>query len=403
MNNKYYNKYLKYYNKYKNLQKQLGGNIEYTDIDDFELKYITVSNLSELIKISKFNRVNFIKNNSETVIDKSKVIFYFGHFDDDLSNYRRILRFFNGHIVYFYDYQNTWYENLLEPFKQYIINNFSDIDNYIFMGPSMGGYASLYMSVQFPEKKCICIALGAQTFQLDKKIYLHDNLDYLIPDRGYNTSIKIPFIHQTNIKKDIADLLKENPDTNTKIYLINSKFECHPDCFDSVIYHEQFIFLDNLHAGAIINFDNVKLILYNSNDHAIGSNINLKDIFSFVSNLDNFNILYENQIEGVNLLKNNINPFVKTVPSTPASVPASITPSTFSRNLISALDSSSPTLPIMTERKRTVSFSDGAVEYPKPTTAENSGAAASGIDGELLYKTDTILETIPKAFASPKK
>ena len=169
----YYKKYLKYKNRYIKL-KQFGGDIETGKFRNLKFKQRPISEVAE---------------------DESKVLFYFGHYgDDNFVNCSRLSNNFTGHFVYFIDDTNRWYQDMFDNIKQFIDDNYSAIDKYIFMGASMGGYASMYMSTIYPTKS-VSIAVGPQTMNLNNKITLHENLEWYDEDQIDGPSIQK--IHQS--------------------------------------------------------------------------------------------------------------------------------------------------------------------------------------------------------------
>ena len=88
------------------------------------------------------------------------------------------------------------------------------IDKLVFFGSSMGGYASLYMSLFFPEKKCICVSYVPQVTNIE--------LNNISVDKTWYKNAKY---YQGTMTKNIRDLLKSVP-YNTKIYVSVCKNDC---------------------------------------------------------------------------------------------------------------------------------------------------------------------------------
>lgn len=280
------------------------------------LKYKTkFVKLKEKVTTQKYKNVTFYERNKELIEEdkRKKVLFYFGHFGDNkMVNYKLLNKNFDGCLVYFIDEENKWYNNKFVNIKEYIDLNYRDIDHYIFMGYSMGGYAAINLALHYPGKS-ICIALSPQTINLSKKILLSNNLDWYDEDKG--TTFKKPLIENPPIETDITDLLNDErlvdgEGKRTNIYIINSKYEC--DSYISVItkniIQQDSVYLDNLHAGILLNYSNVKLILFNDNNHSVASSIDLNKLNKFIN--DSHLELYDIE-KGSQLLLAQLEKFVR--------------------------------------------------------------------------------------------
>ena len=168
-----------------------------------------------------------------------------------------------------------------------VINKYAKKYNkYAFYGMSMGGYASIITSLYFPDKLCICIPSSPQTGNFS-------SMRNLIIDTRSETDPKVNPLQLITI--NIPKLLQEKAGYTTKIYSLVGKSECED---------LQYIHLDQFHIGMIINYPNVSSIIYNVSSHSLGKYLNVASIVETISL--NFDLLFNNQIEGNRLLFNNI-------------------------------------------------------------------------------------------------
>ena len=169
------------------------------------------------------------------------------------------------------------------------------------------------MSTIYPTKS-VSIAVGPQTMNLNNKITLHENLEWYDEDKMMR---KHPSIQNPPINTDIKNLI-DSLDTKPNMYIINSKFECEPYLsLSNQINYNTDIYLDNLHAGSLLHFNNVKLILYNNNKHSLASEIDLKHLFKSID--EQYLKLFDIN-QGVDMLKNNLIDYIATRVGTPATL-----------------------------------------------------------------------------------
>lgn len=319
----YSKKYLLYKKKYIELkQSQNGGNIIYEktyvdtlhDNDITRKLYIQEYTKSEIIDTNNKNINNVLNTNNNidvlirnindpSITIKNQVLFVFDGWGGRFSNLYNITKNYNGMIIFFSDKYNEWYSGLLGAFLEVIKEFALNIDNYIFLGLSMGGYAALHASVYFPFKRSICIAIGPQTVDFNKYKKLAFKEDVL-----YNEGKKVgeqPIIIPTvDIYKSIPQVFNEHEGYNTKIYNLLGKSECN----DYTSYNTPMHF-DAMHIGAIMEYPNVKAVIFNAATHRLLEKFNLKNILSIIEN--KFDILFFNQNEGLQILVNEISYFTK--------------------------------------------------------------------------------------------
>lgn len=232
--------------------------------------------------------------------NKTQALIVFGGYAEKHNSLQVILNNYNGYVIYFRDKYNEWYSRSISAFISFIQEYAGRIDNYIFYGRSMGGYAALHASVYFPEKNCICVAIVPQTINHKKyrnKIAIKSNADLGMRNKHGDP----PLIQSANkIYKDIPTILTERTGYNTKIYIMIGKSEC-----DDYGANNQHLNLDMLHVGAVINYDNVSSIIYNVASHRLSERINFGELLNVISS--NFTTLYRSQELGNNVLSEKIN------------------------------------------------------------------------------------------------
>jgi hypothetical protein len=227
----------------------------------------------------------------EATDDNEFVLIYFGFRDDlNFNLFFNLNRNHSGMILYFIDRDTRWYDDKMG-FYINIINKYAESkDNYVFYGMSMGGYASIIASLYFPTKKCVVISSTPQTFNFKTM----QNLIIDCPRQLVADTI----VHKLDlITINIPKLLQEKAGYTTKIYTFVGKSECK-----DIRRH-----LDLFHIGMIMNFPNVSSIVYDIASHKLGEYLNVANIISTISSKKNFDVLFENQINGNKLLFNNIN------------------------------------------------------------------------------------------------
>jgi hypothetical protein len=150
----------------------------------------------------------------------------------------------------------------------------------------MGGYASIYMSLCFPDKKCVCIAISPQILSASK-------MQNIIIQHDDSPKNKIDPVN--NVHTNLLTKLKEKKYT-TKIYCLIGKNEC-TDTGD--------FFMDQFHIGLIADYDNVNIIITKYSTHSIGTKMHLYPFFTLINN-NIFDILFNDQEAGNKLLLDNI-------------------------------------------------------------------------------------------------
>jgi len=239
-----------------------------------------------------------IRNINDPVwTQKDQALIVFGGWGDRHNNLYTILKNYKGYVIYFSDKYNEWYAPMISAYISFIRDFAISINNYVFLGWSMGGYGSLHASVYFPTKQCICISLVPQTIthKKYKNIIIKENADTESVIDGPRPMIQS--IRQ--MYKDIPTILTEKSGYTTKIYTLIGKSEC-----DDFQQHHTPLYLDALHIGVIINYPNVSTIIYNIASHRLLERLNLIDILNIVS--ANFDLLFSNQNEGNKLLSREI-------------------------------------------------------------------------------------------------
>ena len=271
---------------------------------DYYFKYIN-GNLIKIQLIDYYNKFLYL-NKSETKYeiykgldclfcqptnnDNKKVLICFGFWgDDSFSMFNTISKYYDGLILYFIDTSNQWYSDKFNFYIQ-LINEYANMYNdYYFLGMSMGGYASIYMSLCFPHKRCISISLNPQILSTGSK-------DNIIIQRQNETIPKVdPLL---KIKFNILDKLKENMNYTTKIYTLIGKNECSDN--------NEWLLMDQFHIGLIADYPNVNIIINNESTHGIGFKIKLSSIIKIISQNYTFDIMFYDQKNGNKLLFDNI-------------------------------------------------------------------------------------------------
>jgi hypothetical protein len=231
--------------------------------------------------------------------NKNQALIVFGDYDHKYHGLENILNTYNGYVIYFGDKYNEWYGGLISAFISFIKGYADRIENYIFYGKSMGGYAALYASVYFPGKNCICVAISPHTINYKNyrnKITIKSNADW----NKDNEHGKPPLIQTFDrIYKDIPTILSEHMGYNTKIYIMIGKSEC--DDYGEKMEH---LNLDLLHMGAVINYNNVSSIIYGVASHHLRWHINFDNLLNVISS--EFTTLYRDQNEGNTIISERI-------------------------------------------------------------------------------------------------
>ena len=279
-------------------------NKNYFNYDDGTIVSINIAILDSKFIINNKRKISkFLMNNNIDVVIKdiedlnfqikNQGLFIFGSFNDEFKALYTYFKNYKGFIIYFVDRKNNWFNKLISAYILTIIDFANHVDNYIFIGGSMGGYGALHVSVYFPEKKKICIAITPQTINYtyyENKIFINKN-EYLE---------KKPHVLSCEyIYKNIPQVLSERSNYNTKIYLLTGKSECN-----NMLFGMDFIYLDLLHAGAIVNYPNVNIIIFNFDTHVLIIHLDLVKLMNIFEN--NFDLLFDNQNDGSKLLNDNI-------------------------------------------------------------------------------------------------
>lgn len=217
-------------------------------------------------------------------VHNETILLVFGGFVDTFDSIYNIIEFYSGPFIYFRDKENMWYTNKKELYRRFI-NKYAPYENYFFMGFSMGGYASLYLSVLFPTHKCICVAIAPQA----TNYYNMNNKILIQPDLIYGTTEPGPYLaNTTHISTNLNTLFIEHLTSLTKRYILVGKSECD----DYPANYGLHLNLDLLHLGTIINFPNVSAVFYNYASHLLTGQLDLPHIYNLV--LNNFNDLHDN-------------------------------------------------------------------------------------------------------------
>jgi len=197
--------------------------------------------------------------------------------------------------IYFGSFKCDWYQsiiynniNSIEYIKKYIKNyikyhNVKSSD-LLFFGESMGGYASIYLSIFF--NNCKCIALSPQLINFNNSI--------IFDDFGNNIKIR----NGITKFKSISSLLNEKKDTcTTQIFIINCRYE-----------DNKIISMNTLQTGTILNFPNTYVGILNCDKHSIIFCYKTYLLYEYVEQL----LINKNYINNPkNILKNIINSLVK--------------------------------------------------------------------------------------------
>ena len=234
-----------------------------------------------------------IRNNTDSSCAiNDQVLVFFGAWNDNFGAIYNIIKFYSGPFIYLIDRENKWYSNKLNTYLTFIrdmdkICNIN-VNNYVFMGFSMGGYPALYLSVLYPNKKCICITITPQVlnyFNFNNKVFLKDLQLGSDEEPPYVTSV-------FNINKNIQQHFLENNNNNIKIYILVGKSECS----DYKKYNIH-MYLDIFHAASLSNLNNVYICIFNRTTHVLAIELDLPYMYNLV--LNNFNNLYENMEKGL--------------------------------------------------------------------------------------------------------
>jgi hypothetical protein len=324
----YTEKYLKYKTKYNKLKYSIlqgGSNITYEQFlnDDGSVSRYKIMNIqksdvvmndpstnSEVKKEVFFEQDDFkdvdilIRNGDDPAcIMKSNALIFCGGIKHSFDYLYIFIKNYNGQIIYMRDRENKWYSGLIMRFKEIIEKRTADIGNFIFVGSSMGGYPALYLSVLFPTKKVTCVTFSPQTlnFQTTEKIRFAQNL--IMPTaENSSMTIKFPLIINPKIEKNISDVLTEHRGYNAKIYILMGKSECDDSLHDPSKSTKEDMYFDAFHAGALVSFPNVGIVIFNHATHKLSKFINLLTLLKIFN--ESFDRLVDNQTEGLNMLRN---------------------------------------------------------------------------------------------------
>jgi hypothetical protein len=262
------------------------------------------NNLIKIQYINKYNKLLYLHadqtkyklyNKLDCLIcepsgENNNVLICFGFWgDNNFGMFKTISKYYNGLILYFIDTSNKWYSDKFHLYTQ-IINKYANMfDNYYFLGMSMGGYASIYMSLQFPNKNCVSISLNPQILSTGLK-------DNIIIQKENESVPKVNPLGK--IQFNILDKLKENMQYTTKIYTLIGKTECSDK--------DEWLLMDQFHIGLIADYPNVNIIILNENTHHLGEKIKLSSIVQLISINNTFTYMFYNQKEGNKILFENI-------------------------------------------------------------------------------------------------
>jgi hypothetical protein len=283
-------------------------------ITNYKLK----NNINKQIKLLYFNKNDILKDNKIiklpdnidiairsiddpdcTITDTIFIIF--GHLFDTKFEFLKIfLKNFNGPIIYLLDRKDKWFQNLLDDYIDIIKKNTLEIKKLIFFGTSMGGYGAIASSINFDDKETVCLSIANQTINFkdlgnfkDKIAFADDLLTKT--DSKYN-----PIISDINISKNLIEILEKKKNIyKTKIYTIIGKSECN-DYNDN----QMDLFFDQFNNALILNYPNISTLIINRATHLLLSQIHLINLINLFYN--NFDMLFSNQKNGLQLLKNNI-------------------------------------------------------------------------------------------------
>jgi hypothetical protein len=219
----------------------------------------------------------------------NNVLICFGYWaDDNFGMIHSVSRFYDGKIIYMVDKDKKWYSNKFIYYIKLINKYANESINYYFLGMSMGGYASIYMSLSFPGKNCVCISFVPQILSTGKK----DNI--IIVQKSDNKKID-PLM---KIEYNVLDKLKENLHYTTKMFILTGKSECEDK--------NEWILMDNFHIGLIADYPNVNIIITDFETHGIGFKMKLSNIIRFINDNRTFDIMFNNQKEGNKYLSEKI-------------------------------------------------------------------------------------------------
>lgn len=215
------------------------------------------------------------------------VIIVFGYWGDKFNMFFTLNKNHSGLIIYFNDSENKWYDNMGAYIN--IINKYANqYQKYCFFGTSMGGFGSIYASLFFPGKECICIAFSPQVIStgLMKNVLVH---------REHESDSTFMKVNPLSWTKNLINLFNTR-EYNTKIYTIISKSECDDNT--------EWMLMDQFHIGMIINYPNVSTIIYEHKTHSLLVHIDVSSIYNIINNY--FDRLYNNQEDGNQILFNEI-------------------------------------------------------------------------------------------------
>jgi len=203
-----------------------------------------------------------------------------------------VSKYYDGKIIYVIDKDNKWYSNKFIYYIKIINKYAGELNNYYFFGISMGGYASIYMSLCFPGKNCVSISLNPQILSYGKK----DNI--IIAKKSKNSKFADPLL---DIEYNVLDKLKENLNYTTKIFVLTGLNECEDP------YNR--IYIDNFHVGLIADYTNVNIIITDFQTHELTRKMKLSNLIKFINSNDTFNLMFYNQKDGNKYLSIQIEPY----------------------------------------------------------------------------------------------
>jgi esterase/lipase len=300
------------YNNNKLLEelKQINKNILNEGMIENEHLYVTIENKKHILNDFHLYILNgnMIKN-SEPKSNKLFVIF--GYFDDKLSYLPKILDTLDQttNIIYIGDLKNNWYQtniknqfqggeiiskNSIEYSVEYIEsftkNNKIPNENIIFMGSSMGGFASIYASLHFQGSKCFAITPQTINFKENTHIQAHD-INFKFTD---DTPCKYKLNGLVKFKS-ISELI--NNDNKSSLYMLVCKSECNANYLKNDDKLQNYLkkkspseqnlsfdhfYLDMLHASSLLKYPNVYLTIFNCNSHALFESYNYDSLLEVI-------------------------------------------------------------------------------------------------------------------------
>jgi hypothetical protein len=243
----------------------------------------TLDTMKEFINATIFGGINAFHISPKDDNHSNKLFVYFQFYTGNIWGINGI-QSFPGHIIFFKDDLNSWYQTPgIEYYREYLnkflqVNN-SRINEITFYGLSMGGTGALLISQYYPDIS-VCIAINPQAgcFKSDSgRVHFHSSLDDNIID-----SVDIGKKHiemlgcETDKLFDDMKLCMQNSKCRT--YILNGATEFYTlvnmEAYRNIkLYGREYTMYGDLISSGIIignSGPNVSIILLDIHLHGVG-------------------------------------------------------------------------------------------------------------------------------------